>query len=164
MLFVLLGACSPTDKRYTIYCSNDYIGNTNSTSVFLSNIFEPENLDFFKRSPPDTSSLEDWVKAMKFFSSFADKKSIGEINPGYQPYNLCMLCQVEFYEDNKRTCFICIGEREELISINRDVYQSNKMEIESLKKMLKIECNADDPLVYDKPDQSVKEVSVESSK
>lgn len=75
-----------------------------------------------------------------------------------------MLCQIMFYENGKPISFVCLGEREGLISINQSIFEISTEEVSTLKNLLKIECDFSDPTRLDGAYYSVRDVSVVDNK
>lgn len=159
IILALFSACNPKSKRYTVYCSNDYIGISNGNSMYLSDMYKSDSTFFDTQIKKDISSSE-WKKAMNIFISLGEKQVIGKITNVYKPYNLCMPCQIMFYENEKPISFVCLGEREGLISIDQNIYKIDKEDIGTLKNLLKIGCNFNDPTRLDGAYYSVGEVNV----
>ncbi len=127
--------------------------------MYLSEMYKSDSTFFDIQIKKDISSSE-WKKAMDIFKSFGDKQVIGKITNVYKPHNLCMLCQIMFYENEKPISFVCLGEREGLISIDQNIYKIDKEETGTLKNLLKVECNFNDPTRLDGAYYSIGEVNV----
>lgn len=143
MLFLLAG-CKQKERKIIAYCSNDYAILSNASTSYLAMDYYRSN-EHYIQEPPDSVAMKIWESLIKEFKNYAVKEKIGDVRIPYLKFNFCVYNQIVFFEDEQPICFMCISDKDNLISFNNDVYDITESELDNIRSMLNINCKYDVP-------------------
>ncbi|PRD46273.1 hypothetical protein C5745_15920 [Sphingobacterium haloxyli] len=107
--------------------------------------------EYFALEPPDSVSVKVWESLMKKVKEYSFKEKIGDVRIPPPKFNFSVYNQIVFYEDNVPVCFICMNDKDNLISFNKSVYDIAESGLDSIRSMLNINCKNEE-YVYEQSD------------
>lgn len=144
LILFLLAGCEQKERKIVVYCSNDYATLSNASTSYLAMKYY-NNSKRFNIESPDNVSISVWNQLMEEFENYRVKEKIGDVRIPYLKFNFCVYNQIVFFEDEQPICFMCINDKDNLISFNDDVYDITESGLDSIRSMLHINCKYNVP-------------------
>lgn len=139
LVLFLLAGCKQKERKIVAYCSNYYPVQASPAGEYLARDYYKSS-KYYTLEPTDSISLKGWKSLMKKFKEYSSREKIGNIHIPPAKFNFCVYNQIVFYEENVPICFICISDKDNLISFNDDVYDITESGLNSIRQILNINC------------------------